>query len=85
MKTYAPEQPCAARVAKLVQDLLAQKRLPPVEPSQSLASVGFKSVDMFNLMLAVEEAVDITSPQTEMTPANINSIASICNVVEKLV
>jgi acyl carrier protein len=62
----------------LVKDILAKNaidRTPEVEVS--LSEVGLSSMDMVNMMFAVEAEFDIEIPATEITPENFHSIASI--------
>jgi len=85
MESAAAESPVAQRVSELVEALLAQRGLGPIAVSQPLRDAGLKSMDVFNLMLAVEELFDITIPDDQMTPDNFRSIASIRALVAKLV
>ena len=85
MESAAAEFPVAVRVTALVESLLTQRGLAPVAAAQELRAAGLKSMDVFNLMLAVEGVFDITIPDDEMTPDNFRSIASIQALVAKLV
>ena len=49
--------------------------------SDNLRDAGLTSLDMVNIMLAVEAEFDIEIPQSAMTPDNVNTIAAM----EKLV
>ncbi|MHB8283776.1 MAG: phosphopantetheine-binding protein [Caulobacteraceae bacterium] len=85
MMTPAPAESAATdRVADLVDSLLRQRGLAPVAASQPLRDAGLKSMDVFNLMLAIEGAFDIMIPDSDMTPDNFRSIASIQALVAKL-
>ena len=44
---------------------------------QDLREAGLTSLDMVNLMLAVEAEFDIEIPQADMTPENFRSIETI--------
>jgi acyl carrier protein len=56
----------------------------PVAIHDQLSAAGLSSVDMVNLMLAVEAEFDITIPAAEITPENFRSIATIEALVVKL-
>jgi acyl carrier protein len=84
MELASVESPIAERVAALVQNLLTQRGLGPVSASQNLRDAGLKSMDVFNLMLAVEGAFDTVIPEQDMTPDNFRSIGSILVLVSRL-
>ena len=44
---------------------------------EDLREVGLTSLDMVNLVLAVESALDVGIPEAEITPANFRSVATI--------
>lgn len=56
----------------------------PVEAEANLTSLGLISVDMVELMLAVEAAFDIAIPQSGITPENFRSIVTIETMITKL-
>jgi acyl carrier protein len=56
----------------------------PLNAGQPLGEAGLTSLDMVNLMLAVEAEFDLEIPQTEMTPENFRSIDTIERLVEAL-
>lgn len=73
-----PARSLRPKVVKLVVQLLESP--PPglaVATDASLASVGLSSIDMINLMLALEAEFDITFEQGDITPENFYSIATI--------
>ncbi len=73
------------RVALLVHQLLAKRAIErPVGADDDLAASGLSSLDIVNLMLAVEAEFDIKIPDREMTPANFRSIAQIVRLVRGL-
>jgi acyl carrier protein len=75
----------AERVTALVRQLLAKRNLDrPLGADESLTACGLSSLDVVNLMLAVEGAFDIRIPEREMTPSNFRSIASIEALVRAL-
>jgi acyl carrier protein len=66
------------RVTALVVDILAANSIKgDVQPDSRLADIGMTSMDMVNLMLAVEAEFDLTIPQPEITPDNFQSPRSI--------
>jgi acyl carrier protein len=70
------------RITHIVQALLAKRAGPvSVGPEQNLTDAGLTSLDMVNLILAIEDEFGIEIPQRRMTPANFRTIAAI----EKLV
>ena len=75
----------AERVAALVRQLLAKRNIDrPVGADESLAACGLSSLDVVNLMLAVEGEFAIKIPDRDMTPSNFRSIASIEALVHTL-
>ncbi len=54
----------------------------PVEAR--LNELGMSSMKMINLMLAIEVEFDVSIPQSDITPDNFQSIASVEALVEKL-
>jgi acyl carrier protein len=74
------------QIAAIVDALLARKKVRPgVGADEDLHDRGLTSLDMVNLMLAVEDAFDIEIPQREMTPDNFRSIAAVEQLVGRLV
>lgn len=73
------------RMLALVKSILAKNavdRPPSIE--EELGRAGLSSIDMVNLMLAVEAEFEITIPAAEITPANFRSIATIEALILKL-
>lgn len=48
-----------------------------IGPQTRLVDIGLTSMDMVSLMLAVEAEFDFTIPQSEITPENFQSVASL--------
>jgi acyl carrier protein len=70
-------------ISGIVQGVLAKRALAkPPEPAEDLRTLGMTSLDMVNLMLAVEDEFSIEIPQAEMTPENFRSIVAIEHLVE---
>jgi acyl carrier protein len=56
----------------------------PIPIDARLSDLGLSSIKMVNLMLAIEVQFNTTIPQSEITPENLHSIASIERLLEKL-
>ena len=66
------------RVISLVTNILSTNSIVvDVLPGSRLADIGMTSMDMVNLMLAVEAEFDMTIPQADITPENFQSPQSI--------
>jgi len=73
------------RVAQLVRQLMARRSIDrQVGHDDVLGECGLSSLDMVNLMLAVETEFDIKIPDRDMTPSNFRSIAQIDKLVGAL-
>ena len=73
------------RIVGLVERIL--ERTPgaaPLEAGGRLSELGMSSMKMINLMLAIEVEFDLSIPQTEITPDNFESIASVEALVVRL-
>jgi acyl carrier protein len=65
-------------VALVRQTLGADAALPAAFPvDRQLSDLGVSSLKMVNLMLAVELEFDIAIPQSDITPENFHSVATI--------
>jgi acyl carrier protein len=74
------------RIFTIVTRLLTKRHLKiQLEVEQPLYDAGLSSLDMVNLMLAVEAEFDFEIPQQNMTPENFRSVAAISRLVEALV
>ena len=66
------------RVAQLVRQLMAKRSIErPAGYDDVLSECGLSSLDMVNLMLAVETEFDIKIPDRDMTPSNFRTMARI--------
>ena len=75
----------ADRIAALAQKLLAKRGIErALGRDQDLTESGLSSLDMVNLMLAVEAEFDLKIPDRDMTPANFRSVAQIDALVAAL-
>jgi acyl carrier protein len=66
------------RILVLVKAILEQNAIvAEIGPDSSLVDIGLTSMDMVSLMLGVEAEFDFTIPQSEITPENFRSIATL--------
>jgi acyl carrier protein len=73
------------RIVTLVRAILAKRSITrAVGHDDDLTECGISSLDMVNLMLAVETEFDLKIPDRDMTPANFRTIARIQALVGKL-
>jgi acyl carrier protein len=78
------DQKVQDRVISLVSNILsANSIVVDVLPGSRLADIGMTSMDMVNLMLAVEAEFDMMIPQAEITPENFQSPQAIERMVSK--
>ena len=70
------------RLLALVKSILKQNAIAAdLEPATLLVDVGLTSMDMVNLKLAVEAEFDFTIPQSDITPENFQSVATLNRLV----
>jgi acyl carrier protein len=78
------DQKVQERVISLVTNILSANSIViDVLPGSRLADIGMTSMDMVNLMLAVEAEFDMTIPQVDITPENFQSPQTIERMVSK--
>jgi acyl carrier protein len=80
-----PTRDISARIDAMVRNFL--KGGAPngeIGPDRNLEELGLTSIDMVNLMLAVEAEFDVTIPGSKLIPANFRSIECIAALVEEL-
>jgi acyl carrier protein len=65
------------RLIALVERIVGAVAVSPFPVNQQLSELGLSSIKMVNLMLAVELDFDVVIPQSEITPENFHSLASI--------
>lgn len=84
--TESPMPGMEARIFRIIRQMLAKHGLAPeFRSDQPLHDAGLNSLDMVNLMLAVEMEFDLEIPQQQITPENFGSVAAIGRLVEALV
>jgi acyl carrier protein len=75
----------AERVISVVQRLLTQRSISrAITPADDLRDAGLTSMDMVNLVLAVESEFDVMIPESSITPANFRSVAAISSLIGTL-
>jgi acyl carrier protein len=75
----------ADRITAIVNRMLSERSLRfPALPDDDLRSAGLSSLDMVNLVLAVESEFDVSIPDADITPARFRSISSIAALVTTL-
>ena len=73
------------RVIDVVNRFLASRSINrPVSVDENLQEAGLTSLDLVNLMLAVESAFDLTISGADLIPANFRSIAAIESLLSTL-
>jgi acyl carrier protein len=85
-RTTSDHLPLAAdRIATLVRAILEKRGATrPVGRDDALTDCGISSLDMVNLMLAVETEFNLKIPDRDMTPTNFRTIARIEALIAKL-
>ena len=77
--------PPEERVSNVVQRMLTERSVGRlVGAEDDLRDVGLTSLDMVNLVLAIEAEFDVNIPEIDITPANFRSVAAIGRVVSAL-
>ena len=80
-----PRRGTRERLIGLVEQLLKK----PVEDAAAyerpLGEIGVTSMEMVRLLFAVEVEFDVVIPQSDITPANFESLAAVEALVSRLV
>jgi acyl carrier protein len=73
------------RVEAIAIPMLAKRGHPAaaLAPDANLRDAGLTSLDMVNLILAIEGEFDIEIPQIAMTPENFDTLAAIVSLVSR--
>jgi len=70
------------RIVALVKAILDQNSVSvELHPETRLVDIGLTSMDMVNLMLAIEAEFDFMIPQHLITPENFQSVATLERLV----
>jgi acyl carrier protein len=85
MADQSSHSAAAERVTAVVQKLLVQRSITrQLSPGDDLRDAGLTSMDMVNLVLAVESEFDLMVPESSITPANFRSVEAISRLVGTL-
>jgi acyl carrier protein len=77
--------PVLGQITAIVEAMLVKRGgALAVAADQNLSEAGLTSLDMVNLMLAIEDEFGIEIPQRRMTPANFRTIAAIEQLVSNV-
>ena len=72
----------AERITAIAAKMLVKRGNNTIPGStDNLRDAGLTSLDMVNLMLAVEAEFDIEIPQSAMTPENFDTVAAIESLI----
>jgi len=70
------------RITAIAVKMLAKRGVATIPAAgDNLRDAGLTSLDMVNLMLAIEAEFDIEIPQSAMTPDNFDTVGAIENLV----
>jgi acyl carrier protein len=73
------------RLLRLATQILGKPAAAATLPAEGrLSELGMSSIKMVNLLLAVETEFDLTIPQSDITPDNFRSVASIEALLARL-
>lgn len=73
------------RLLALVKEILTKNSIiPPVSIDDQLTEIGLTSIDMVNLMLAVEAEFDVMIPASDITPENFRSLSTIETLIVRI-
>jgi acyl carrier protein len=68
----------ADRITTIAVRMLLKRGVNAIpRPHDNLRDAGLTSLDMVNLMLAIEAEFDIEVPQSAMTPENFDTVAAM--------
>ena len=89
MSDAAPASPAQSpirdRLLRLVGQILGKAAAAGSIPAEArLSELGMSSIKMVNLMLSVETEFDLTIPQSEITPENFRSVATVEALLTRL-
>lgn len=79
-----PRRGTRERLIGLVEQLLATPIEGAATYDRPLSEIGITSMEMVSLLLAVEVEFNIVIPQSDITPANFESLAAVEALVSRL-
>lgn len=84
-ETRLESPPPRERLLGLVRRILGASAMNrPLPIDARLSELGLSSIKMVSLMLAIETEFDLTIPQSEITPQNFASLASVEALIGKI-
>ena len=72
------------RLIGLVEQVLAKRVEDAAAYERPLSEIGIASMEMVRLLLAVEVEFDLVIPQSDITPVNFASLATVEALVTRL-
>lgn len=83
---HVSDKSVRAKISEMVLNLTRRRQLSaPSTIDQNLRDLGLKSLDLVNVMLAVEEEFDVEIPQNQLTMDNFQSIRTIERLVTEVI
>lgn len=77
------EESVTGRTLTLARSIAARhERSITIQPGDPLLTIGLDSLDIVNLMLAVEAEFDIMIPSTHLSPQHFQSVETISRMVD---
>lgn len=78
--------PLEARLIELIREILMERHIDrSVSIDDNLRlDVGLTSLDMTNLVLAIESSFSLEIPESKITTANFRSVRAICALISEL-
>jgi len=78
-------EPVELTIEALVKDLFIELGLPrPPRTDEDLREAGLTSLQLVDLVFAVEDRCSISLPDDEINPQNFRSIQNIARMIERL-
>ncbi len=81
LSSLTPRERLLGLVRKVLGSSAANRPLPI---DARLSELGVSSIKMVSLMLAIETEFDLTIPQSEITPENFASLATVEALINKM-
>jgi len=79
------QEQARVKIYTIVHDLLRRRQLPlTVGIDQSLRDAGLQSMDLVNVMLAVEDEFGVEIPRQHLTVDNFRSVRSIEQMIAEI-
>ena len=85
MDDTRPVQTPRDMIAGIVSRALRSKGVGEISADDNLRDAGLSSLELVNVMLAVEDAFDLTFPPEQLIPENFRSVSAIEALVASLI